>query len=210
MKLENQWIKEIKSNKYLIIFSIFLLILASILDYIAGAYVTKTIGATAPDLILDRIPTLDLDFIYLYGSIAMVILLFAYALFFKVKEFHTVISQFSLLIIVRGIFTCFTHLSTPTGALQFEVPKYLFFLNFSNDLFFSGHTAIPFLGFLLFKEDKIRYLFLALSIIMGAVVLLMHIHYSIDVFSAFFITFGTYKFGDLFFKKINIYLKKRF
>jgi len=47
-------------------------------------------------------------------------------------------------------------------------------LNFSNDLFFSGHTAVPFLGYLLFKEEKIRYVFLALSIMMGGVVLLMH------------------------------------
>ena len=96
-----------------------------------------------------------------------------------------------------------THLAAPAGALQFHTPKILYFLNLGKDLFFSGHTAIPFLGFLLFKGEKIRYVFLAMSIIMGAAVLLMHVHYTIDVVSAFFITFGTFKIGERIFKKLN-------
>jgi len=32
--------------------------------------------------------------------------------------------------------------------------------------------------------------------VMAATVLLMHVHYSIDVFSAFFITYGIYKIGQ--------------
>ena len=49
---------------------------------------------------------------------------------------------------------------------------------------------------------------LALSILMGTVVLLMHVHYTIDVLSAFFITFGTFKIGEWFFSKVDIYFKK--
>jgi hypothetical protein len=201
----NEWKKEILNHKILIIISILFLIIAIMLDYIAGMYVAKISGVAAPDLILNNIPTVDLDFIYLYGGVLIIALLFLYPLFFRVKKLHIVISQFSLLVIVRGIFTCFTHLAIPTEALQFTVPKALFLLNFSNDLFFSGHTAFPFLGFLLFKGDKIRYVFLVLSILMGTVVLFMHVHYSIDVFSAFFITYGTFKIGEWFFNKINHY-----
>ena len=75
-------------------------------------------------------------------------------------------------------------------------------LTSGGDLFFSSHTGLPFLAALLFWEHKIyRYIFLALSLIFGAVVLLGHLHYSIDVFSAFFITYGIYHISRTFFKK---------
>jgi hypothetical protein len=80
-------------------------------------------------------------------------------------------------------------------------------ISFQNDMFFSGHTAIPFLGFLLF-DGKIRYFFLCGSICMGTVVLLMHLHYSIDVFSAFFITYCCYRVGNVLLEKIEPHIKK--
>lgn len=109
---------------------------------------------------------------------------------------------------VRSIFMCFTHLSTPSDASTFTVPYLVSFFTFQNDLFFSGHTAVAFLGFLLFRQNKkLKYFFLITSISMGIIVLLMHVHYSIDVFSAFFIAYGTFRVGEWFFKKINSYEK---
>jgi hypothetical protein len=197
--------KEVLSHKYLIALSVVFLVIASVLSYYAGIYVQNTPGVSAPDLILDHIPTVDLDFLFIYGAIAIVVILFLYPILFKMQELHKVISQFSLLILVRAAFITFTHLSTPAGALKFKIPWIFSFLDFQNDLFFSGHTAIPFLGFLLFKDSKIRWFFLAASIIMAAVVLLMHVHYTIDVLSAFFIAYGTYKIGAWFFEKIKKY-----
>jgi hypothetical protein len=201
----SEWKREIGFHKYLIFFSLIFLVLAIILDYAAGIYVSKIPTVPAPDLILDHLPTLDLDFIFIYGGALMVVLFFAYPLFFKTRELHKVIGQFSLLVMVRAMFTCLTHLQVPVNALALNVPRYIPFVGFQNDLFFSGHVAIPFLGFLLFKENKIKYSFLAISVIMGIVVLLMHVHYTIDVFSAFFITYGSFKAGEWFFNKINHY-----
>ncbi len=208
MELQKSWGREIKDNKYLILLSFILLAIALVIDYMTGIYVEEIQGVTAPDLILGHIPTLDLNLIYIYGIVIIVVILLLYPLFFRVNEFHEVLSQFSLLVAIRGIFTIFTHLALPAGAIALDVPRALFFLDFKNDFFFSGHTAVPFLGFLLFKKDKIRYFFLACSIIMAMVVLLMHIHYTIDVLSAFFITYGSYKIGRRFFDKINAYLKR--
>jgi hypothetical protein len=205
MERVNQWKTEFTKHKKLILLSLLFLAIAVVFDYLAGIYVTKTSGVAAPDLLLDYIPTLDLDFIYIYGIIIVITILLLYPLFFKVREFHKVASQFSLLVMVRSTFTIFTHLETPAGAFKFNIPNIISVISFQNDLFFSGHTAIPFLGFLLFKESKIRYFFLAASIILGATVLLMHAHYSIDVFSAYFITYGTFKIGEWFFSKINNY-----
>lgn len=204
MRKIDSWKNELNKHKRLILFSILFLIVSLILNYFAGNYVSGTIGAVAPDLILDHLPTLDLDIIFIYGAVLVIAILFIYPLFFKVHELHKVISQFSLLVMIRSIFICFTHLQLPLNALKFKVPFLLPFLSLQNDLFFSGHTAFPFLGFLLFK-GKIRYFFLASSLVMGAVVLFMHVHYTIDVLSAFFITYGSFKIGEWFFNKVNHY-----
>lgn len=198
-----EWKKEISHHKLLILISILFLVVSVVLDYLAGIYVEKVSGSTVPDLILDHIPTIDLDFIFIYGLPLIITLLFLYPLFFKVRELHVIISQFSLLVMVRAAFTTFTHLLTPVGALKFTIPSLFSIISFQNDLFFSGHTAVPFLGFLLFKDHKIKYFFLAASIILAIVVLLMHVHYTIDVLSAFFITYGTFKIGNWFFSKMN-------
>lgn len=201
----NDWKKEIWNHKHLIFYSLIFLAVTLILFSYTGSYVEKTQGVSAPDLILDYTPTLDLDAIFIYGILIIVALLFIYPLFFRVKELHKVISQFSLLVMVRSVFITFTHLQVPLNALKFDLPYLLSFLDFKNDLFFSGHTAIPFLGFLLFRDKKIKYFFLAASIFMGTTVLLMHVHYTIDVFSAFFITYGTFKIGEWFFSKVDHY-----
>ena len=78
-------------------------------------------------------------------------------------------------------------------------------LSLQNDMFFSGHTAIPFLGLLLFKRP-VRYFFLCGSIRMGVVVLLIHVHCSIDVVAAFFMTYTSYRMGNALISKAERYL----
>ena len=198
-----QWIEEIKKNFRLIAASIILLIIATSLDYVAGNYVTKVGSAQSSDLILDYIPALDLSIIFIYLFLIVVSLIFIYPLIFNVKKLHLAIAHFSLLIMVRSIFMSLTHLKTPATAVVVKFPDLLSKLVFENDLFFSGHTAIPLVGFFLFKESKIRWFFLASSITLGATALLMHRHYSIDVAAAFFIVYGTFKIGEKLFQKIE-------
>ena len=64
---------------------------------------------------------------------------------------------------------------------------------FGADQFFSAHTGMPFLGALVFWHEKyIRYTFLAAAAFFAVTVLLGHIHYTIDVAAAFFITYAIY------------------
>ncbi len=200
-----QWASEIKKHLRLISASIILLIIATSLDYIAGNYVTKVGSAESSDLILSYIPIVNLGVIFVYLFLIVVSLIFIYPLIFNVKKLHLAIAHFSLLIMTRSVFMCLTHLKTPSSAIAVKFPDLLSNLVFQNDLFFSGHTAIPLIGFFLFKESKIRWFFLASSIILGATSLLMHRHYSIDVAAAFFIAYGTFKIGERLFLKIERY-----
>jgi hypothetical protein len=190
------WVRESREFRYLILISLVLVAVATYLDYYSGVYVSSTGGVDVPDLILDHIKPINLSVVFVYGYIATIIALFSYPFIFHIRTLHQVISQFSLLVTLRSIFMIFTHLETPPDAIAVHFPWIFGRLSFENDMFFSGHTAIPFLGFLLFRHSPVRYLFLIGSIVMGTTVLAMHLHYSIDVFSAFFITYCSYRMGN--------------
>lgn len=202
---KTDWKFEFKEHKRLIVLSLIFLAGALILNSVVGNYADRVGNAAASDLILDHIGPADLTYLFVYGYGLVILLLFAYPLLFKVREFHIVISQFSLLILLRSFFISLTHLKVPVDAISVSFSHLSNLLIFRNDLFFSAHTAIPFLGFLLFRKSKIGIFFLIMTFVLAATVLLMHIHYSIDVFAAFFITYGSYKIGEWLFRKINHY-----
>jgi hypothetical protein len=199
----NLWMKELKSDKKIIFFSFILLLFASILDVFAGNYVDKVGGIAASDIILDNIPTVNLNFFYIYLYLAILSVFILYPLIFDTKKFPIVISQFSLLIMIRSFFITLTHLKIPSDSIPVVFPNILNFLSFRNDLFFSGHVAVPFLGFLIFRKEKLGKFFLLATFLMAIIVLFMHVHYSIDVFAAFFIAYGSYKIGVWFFNKLG-------
>lgn len=51
----------------------------------------------------------------------------------------------------------------------------------SKDLFFSGHTAYMFVIFFCLRNKVEKILALAATFIVGALVLVQHVHYTIDV-----------------------------
>jgi hypothetical protein len=78
--------------------------------------------------------------------------------------------------------------SAAAGALFFNSIFY------GSDLFFSGHTGMPFLAALAFWHIvPWRIFYLMLTAFFGSVVLLGHYHYSIDVLAALFITHGVFQ-----------------
>jgi hypothetical protein len=72
------------------------------------------------------------------------------------------------------------------------------------DLFFSGHTASLFLLYLLNKDRTVSSkLLLMSSIFLGILLLVQHVHYTIDVIAAFPFAYLTYLIGAYFTKKIS-------
>ena len=112
----------------------------------------------------------------------------------------------ALFTLIRSVFVSLTHMSPfPTHAIINSVffNKEAFAGIFTgNDLFFSGHTGLPFLlALMVWKDKKSRYIFLGFSLLFAVVVLLGHLHYSIDVLAAFFITYTIFDICQFFFKK---------
>jgi len=67
----------------------------------------------------------------------------------------------------------------------------------TKDLFFSGHIATTFLLYLFSRRfGKASRVFLALNLFTLAVVLLAHLHYSIDIIAGYSITYGVYRLSE--------------
>ena len=195
-KKVRQWLNDLSFHKNKILFSIILLIIAIVMNTEVGEYADRVGSCASSDLILSFIHPINLGFIFVWIWMLVLLLLILYPLFARVSKLHEVIYYFSLVTIVRSIFVSFTHLRAPLDAVSFTFPWPFNQFVFQNDLFFSGHVALPLVGFFVFKGEKIRYMFLGLSILMAFTVLAMHRHYSIDVFAAYFIVYGTYKMGE--------------
>lgn len=180
---------------------------AYVVDFVATVYNDSQVYVSVGDLILDAIPTLNWELSFTWGMYTLLILVFAYPVFFKPEMVPFTIKTYALLMYIRAGFILLTNLGPPEGFFYdgVEIGRGVIAdLFFRNDLFFSGHTAFPFMAFLIYRDSWIRWVFLAGSIFEGITVLVMHIHYSIDVFAAFFIAYGTYSLSRAIFKPLTM------
>ena len=199
------WKEEIVSHKQKLAISLIFFIVAVMFRFISGAYTERTGFASPKDIILDNIPVINLSIIYVWLFIAVLAIFFAYPLIYNPRKLHYSIGLFSLLLMIRSGFTVLTHFKIPSGAVTItSSPAFFDIFSFTNDLFFSGQVGLAFMAFWIYKDNmKLRYFMLFSSIVLGIVSLFMHIHYSIDVLSAFFISYAVYKIGDSIFRDEN-------
>jgi len=169
-----------------------LLLASLVFNFYAGVYATESVSNSVTDLILSNIKVYDVDSLFIFGSwflfisIAFLCLRYPWKIPFLLKSV-------SLFILTRSVFITLTHLA-PFPTAQIVSPTgFLSYFVFGGDLFFSGHTGLPFLLALIFWDNNfLRRLYLFSSVFFGMVVLLAHLHYSIDVLSAYFITYTIY------------------
>lgn len=178
-----------------------LLFASIIINFYAGQYATERASNYVTDIVLNNIPVFDVDAIFIYGSIlfsAFVALL----CIVEPKRIPFVFKSIALFVIIRSVFISLTHLGPFPDQILISGSRIISKFSFGGDLFFSGHTGFPYLMALIFWESiYLRILFIILSIIFGATVLMGHLHYSIDVLSAFFITYTIFHIAKKIFKK---------
>ncbi len=187
--------------------SLLMLIASFIINFYAGQYATERASNPVTDLILSNVPVIDVDGVFVWGAIAFWAII-AVIILLEPKHIPFTVKSVALFVVIRSVFVSITHIGPFPIVPEIDqsaiisYSKFVSELFYGKDLFFSGHTGLPFLMALIFWDNKVyRYSFIAAAILFGAVVLLAHLHYSIDVLGAFFITYSIYRMAEIFFKK---------
>ena len=172
-----------------------LLATALTLNYLAIGYATERVSHSVTDIILSNIPVFQVDWIIIGTSIFLFLFSGVVAVH-QPKMIPFALKGVALFVVTRSVFISLTHLAPFTPHLIITSTRLMTVLGLgsANDLFFSGHTGLPFFASLVFWHWKrIRNVYLTCSLILATSVLLAHLHYSIDVFAAFFITYSIFQ-----------------
>jgi hypothetical protein len=203
-KIKQTYVAHFKNKHFLVSFllSISILVIALVVNYYAGLYANERASNSVTDVILSNIRLYDIDGMFIYGPLVIWIVA-VFALLTRPRRIPFMLKSIGLFILIRSIFISLTHIGPfPTRAI----------INFTGllgsifpsgaDLFFSGHTGLPFLLALIFWENiYLRVLYIISALFFGTIVLMGHLHYSIDVLAAFFITYTIYHIAESIFHK---------
>lgn len=151
-------------------------------------------GIELNDWLLNFIPKYNVSLPILCISWSMVVL----ALLRAVQDPRFLIMfgwTYLLLAISRIISISLVPLDKPKGLINLYDPILNFFYGnqlITKDLFYSGHTATMFLIFLCLKNKYDKAYALFCTIAMAVLLLVQHVHYTIDVVAAPFFTYLLY------------------
>jgi hypothetical protein len=166
------------------------------INLVAGRYVDGLEGTLAParDLLFGVLPRLDLPLVHVWGFMAFGASMAVGLVFFEPRErVPFILWAYGLVIATRAVFTTLTPIGISPDAPSFEhypMRGVVQYFDFHQQMFFSGHTAFPFMAFLVCRTPWLRRAGLGFSLLLAASVLLSRLHYSIDVAAAYFIAYG--------------------
>jgi len=165
---------------------------STIAIFAAVSYATVHASNYVTDFVLSRVGPLNVRFLFIYGTFTAFAIT-AGLLAWRPNRLPFALKAMALFLLVRAVFVALTHIAPSPIDPQQPAP----FFNsifYGSDLFFSGHTGLPFLAALAFWHiAQWRLFYLALTGFFGSIVLLGHYHYSIDVLAALFITHGVFQ-----------------
>ena len=201
----------IKGHRRSLYVAFILLGLSLVFQYYAGVYSAHSATQYVGDLLLDNLPIVNLNFIIVEG--ALWAMLFT-GILILVKPYYSIftLKTLAVFLTLRAIFVAITHLGVYPNQI---VPGPGFFdrihvaLGMETGYFFSAHTGLPVLMALIFWHEKFwRHTYFILAVVFGISVLLAHVHYSIDVLAAPFMTYGIFKLSEYLFKEDYLLIEK--
>jgi hypothetical protein len=175
---------------WLTVLGLAMLTASYILMYFVCRYRSALPFSPGLDLLVRNLPRRDWTWLLSQGYILFLAGFYLYWIRRDWRKIGYLLAATAVMMTVRDVFL----LLTPVGPLPGLIPLYSGAivrgvrdrLLFDGELFFSGHTAAPFLYFMLSRRQRaLSLICLAVSLANGLGVLVTRNHYSIDVLGAF-------------------------
>ena len=191
-------------NELIITIIFFVLISSFFTSFLT--YNETRVGFTLNDPILNKLPSIDLTifiFVFIYLSVL-------FGLFILIKSPRQLLFAFqiySLVLLIRLCLMYLLPLNPPNGIIPLQDPFVELFgtgKTLLRDLFFSGHTATLFLLFLVIEKKTYKVFFLISTFLVAIALLFQHVHYTIDIVTAPFVVYASYRIVYLFKKKLEL------
>jgi hypothetical protein len=190
------WKKELQDKRFRIFFIasfFFLAIILFLLTHFLTFAETRE-GFIFSDPIHEWFNAVDLTWIIfavIYLSLAAAVI----SLLPHPKELLFAMQLYAFMVTVRMGAMYLLPLEPPADMIILRDPLVEFFgtgQTLTKDLFFSGHTASILIFYLTSKSALLKKLFLILLILIAILVILQKVHYTIDVYAAFFFTLSCF------------------
>ena len=143
-------------------------------------------------------------FTLLYGSLISTLV---YFFMFYPNLVLIGLQTYSLMVFLRIFAMYLIPLEAPATTIVLLDPFVQFWTNasapFTKDLFFSGHTATYFILYFLMPVSPFKKALLMGAFVMGALLVMQHVHYTIDILAAPFFSYAAYR-TSLFLQKAMI------
>lgn len=150
-------------------------------------YVQSSPGHQLADPLLSVVPAYDVStliFGIIYSSIATGLIYLAQDPWMLLRTAEA----YCLLTLMRICTLYLLPLEPPLSMILLHDPiiDVLFYrdMPITKDLFFSGHVSTAFLFVLAISNSYLKYLFVTLTFIIGCLLLVQHVHYTIDIVAA--------------------------
>ncbi len=160
-------------------------------------YIEQRKGVVLNDLLLNQLPALNVSI----PTFIIIWILVVFTLYRCVQNpaiFLLLLWSYLFLTASRTISLFFVPLDPPQQIIELKDPLSNLFYGskfITKDLFFSGHTATLFTMYLCLQEKKDRLFLLAGSLMIAILVLIQHVHYTVDVVAAFLFSYLSFSLG---------------
>jgi len=162
-------------------------------------FAQNRIGAVMQDPILSLFKPINLTwliFVVLYVSVLYTIVV----MYNEPERFLVLLKAYIVLLLLRMLSIYLLPLEPPATMIHMKDPIVEGLgssgRELTKDLFFSGHTSLMFLLFLAVRKKSQKAILLASTVVVGAGVLLQHVHFTVDVVIAPFMSYCSYKFSN--------------